>query len=139
MIKKSRAATIGTVARRTGINIETIRYYERIGLVSEPGRTGGGNRIYDETAISRLAFIKHSRELGFSIGDIRELLEMVDGNGFSCGDIHRLTTNHISRVQAKIANLKKIENVLKDMAAKCYQGEVPECPIIDALMDDAKY
>ncbi len=134
-VTKMRAPTIGKVAEKTKINVETIRYYEKIGLVLKPDRTPGGNRIYDEAAISRLNFIKRSRGLGFSIEEIRELLSMVDGTDFSCADIHRITTTHVGRIQAKIANLQKIEGVLQGMAAKCDRGQVPECPIIDVLMD----
>ena len=121
-----RALTIGKVAERTNINIETRRSYERIGLVSSPDRTPGGNRIYDKTAVSRLNFIKRSRELGFGIAEIRELLGMVDGTDFSCAEIHRIATNHIHQIRAKIANLKKIELVLCEMAAKCDRGQVPD-------------
>lgn len=130
-----RGYPIGVMSKRTGVNIETIRYYERIKLMPKPDRTAGGNRQYNEDQLKRLFFIKSSRELGFSIAEIRALLELVDGKGFTCGEIHRLTDVHLGSVREKIKNLKKLEKTLASMVSECSKGEVPDCPIIDTLFE----
>lgn len=124
---------IGALSKRTGVKIETIRYYERIGIMPEPPRTEGGQRVYDHGHLSRLAFIRRSRELGFSLDDIRALLKLVDGGDYTCGEVRDMTVAHIADVRRKIADLRRMERVLKDMAAKCEGGDVPECPIVEAL------
>ena len=124
---------IGALSERTGVNIETIRYYERIGIMPEPPRTAGRQRVYDTGHLERLFFIRRSRELGFSLDEIRALLQLVDGGDFTCDEVHELTMTHIDNIRCKIADLRRMERVLKDMAAKCDGGDVPECPILDAL------
>ena len=131
-----RAATIGKASAKSGVKIETIRYYERIGLIGEPERTAGGNRVYDEDAISRLIFVRRSRSLGFSLPEIRQMLSMVDGGSLSCEDVHRIASDQIARIQDKIAILSRMTAVLREMASQCEGGDVPECPIIDALMEE---
>ncbi len=126
---------IGALSDETGVNIETIRYYEKIGLLPPPPRTAGGNRQYDETALRRLFFVRRCRELGFSIAEIRALLKMVDQKGVSCSEVHAVTMEHLETVREKIAALKKMEETLDAMALTCGRGDVPECPIIDTLFD----
>ncbi len=125
--------TIGVLSKRTGCNIETIRYYERIGLMPEPPRTEGGHRDYDESQLKRLAFVRRGRELGFTLDQIRGLLGLVDGGDFSCAEVLRITLSHIGDVRAKISDLRTMERVLKEMASKCEGGNVPECPVIDVM------
>ena len=125
--------TRGALAARTGCNIETIRYYERIGLMPDPPRTKGGHRAYDEDHLRRLAFICRARELGFSLGDVRGLLILVDGGAYSCAEVKALTLAHVGDIRRKIGDLRKIERVLDTMAAQCDDGEVPQCPVIDSL------
>ena len=134
-ITNARGYPIGEMSRRTGVNIETIRYYERIALMPEPDRTAGGNRQYNHDQLKRLSFIKTSRELGFSIGEIRELLNMVDRQDFTCGEVHGLTIGHLASVREKITRLRKLEKALVGMAARCSQGDVPDCPIIETLFE----
>ena len=134
-ITKKRGYQIGKISRMTGVNIETIRYYERIDIMPEPDRTPGGTRQYNHEQLKRLFFIKRSRELGFSIEEIRALLAMVDSREYSCADIHQMTVAHLSEVQSKIADLKKLEKALKQMAAECSRGDVPECPIVETLFE----
>lgn len=129
----TRMLQIGDLSHRTGVNIETIRYYERIGLMPEPARTGGGNRLYDGAQLQRLSFIKRSRDLGFSINEIRELLELVGSNAFTCGEIHAIATAQIDKVRRKLADLRRLERTWVRMADACSKGDVPDCPIIDAL------
>ncbi|GBE42401.1 mercuric resistance operon regulatory protein [bacterium BMS3Bbin10] len=134
-ITASPALPIGEMSRRTGVNIETIRYYERIGVMPEPLRTEGGHRAYDADQLKRLAFIKRSRELGFALNEIRALLGMVETGAYTCSQVHEMTTKHLAAVRKKLADLRALERVLKGMAAECSRGDVPDCPIIDALFD----
>jgi MerR family mercuric resistance operon transcriptional regulator len=121
------------LARRTGCNLETIRYYEKIGMMPEPPRTASGYRVYDETHISRLRFILRGRELGFSIEELRGMLRLVDRGTQTCAEVKALTEQHLSDVRAKIADLRRIEKVLAATAAQCSGEEVPECPVLEAL------
>lgn len=134
-ITNARGFPIGAMSRETGVNIETIRYYERIELIPKPDRTAGGNRQYTHDHLKRLSFIKRSRELGFSIDEIRAMLKMVDQDGVSCGEVHKVTVERLESVKEKIQHLKKLERVLTAMAAECEKGDVPECPIIETLFD----
>lgn len=134
-ITASRALPIGEMSRKTGVKIETIRYYERIGIMPKPVRTEGGHRAYDADQLKHLAFIKRSRELGFSLGEIRALLDLVDTDTYTCAEVHEMTTKHLATVRKKLADLRRLERILKDMAAECSRGDVPECPIIDTLYD----
>ena len=124
---------IGEISRRTGVNIETIRYYERIEVMPKPRRSAGGQRLYDESQLSRLGFIKRSRELGFSLREICTLLTLVDSGDMTCSEIHALTVEHLSDVRRKMADLRKLERALKSLAVECSRGEVPDCPIVDTL------
>ncbi|MDZ5697087.1 MULTISPECIES: MerR family transcriptional regulator [Phyllobacteriaceae] len=121
------------LARRTGCNLETIRYYEKTGMMPDPPRTASGYRIYDETHVSRLRFILRARELGFSIGQIRGLLDLVDGGTQTCAEVKERTESHLAEVRTKIADLKQIEKVLAATAAQCSGEDVPECPVLEAL------
>ncbi|VAW16400.1 Heavy metal resistance transcriptional regulator HmrR [hydrothermal vent metagenome] len=129
----TRGYGIGEVSRRTGVNIETIRYYERIEILPRPGRTEGGNRQYDHEQLKRLFFVKRCRDLGFSLDEIRALLEMVDRDDFTCNDVHAMTITHLAAVKTKLADLKRLERALVEMASQCSGGDVPDCPIIDTL------
>lgn len=134
-ITNARGYPIGAMSRETGVKIETIRYYERIELMPKPDRTAGGNRQYTHDHLKRLSFIKRSRELGFSIGEIRAMLAMVDRDGVSCREVHAMTTEHLASVSDKIRHLKKLERALTSMAAECAKGDVPDCPIIETLFE----
>lgn len=121
------------LARRAGCNLETIRYYERVGLLGEPPRTASGYRIYDDKHVRRLRFIMRGRKLGFMIEEIRGLLALVDDGTQTCGEVKARTEDHLSDVRAKIADLRRIETVLARTAARCSGDAAPECPILDAL------
>jgi MerR family transcriptional regulator, mercuric resistance operon regulatory protein len=127
--------TRGALATRTGCNIETIRYYEQVGLLPSPPRSQGGHRLYGESLTKRLIFIRRSRDLGFAIEQIRGLLGLVDGGEYTCAQVEALAMNHVREIRRKIADLKKLKDVLEAMASQCGKGKVPECPIIDALFD----
>lgn len=134
-ITKKRGYAIGAMSRETGVNIETIRYYERIEIMPKPDRTDGGNRQYNHDQLKRLFFIKRCRELGFSIEEIRALLQMVDRADFTCGEVHAMTIDHLGTVREKIADLRRLEKALQSMASECSKGDVPNCPIIDTLFE----
>lgn len=123
----------GTLARASGCNIETIRYYENIGLLHPPERTAAGHRLYALDDQARLGFILRGRDLGFSIDELKSLLSLVDSHGYSCGEVLGLTRGHLASVRQKIADLKQLERTLAAVSAQCEGGDVPECPIVDAL------
>ena len=125
--------TRGALAVKTGCNIETIRYYEQIGLLPPPPRTEGGHRLYGRDLHMRLNFIRRSRELGFTLEEIRELLRMVDGRKYTCKQVETLALQHASDIKRKISDLRKLKNVLETMASQCRGSKVPECPVIEAL------
>jgi MerR family mercuric resistance operon transcriptional regulator len=126
---------IGGLSQLTGCNIETIRYYERIGLLPDASRSAGRHRQYGEAQVRRLRFIRRSRELGFTLDQVRTLLKLVDGGRYTCAQVKRITIHHLDEVHRKVADLQKIERVLREMAAQCDGGTVPKCPVIDALFD----
>lgn len=132
-ITRRRAVPIGEASRQTGVNVETIRYYERIGLMPAPDRSAGGNRLFDDKAVRRLSFIRRCRELGFGIGETGELLQMVDRRDFTCGEVHRMTVDHLESVRSKIASLNRLASMLEEMASLCSRGETPQCAVIDTL------
>ena len=128
-----RAMQIGAIAARTGVNIETMRYYERIGILPKPSRSQGGQRIYTTAQEQRLIFIRRSRELGFSLDEVRALLGLAEGGNQSCAEVYGLAAGHLEEVRQKIVDLKRMERVLKSMASECAHGTLPHCPIIEAL------
>jgi len=125
--------TRGKLAKKTGCNLETIRYYEKIGLMPEPARSAAGYRQYDQSHERRLKFIMRGRELGFVIDNIKSLLDLVDRKVVSCGEVSKLAKQHLETVQQKIADLRRIEEVLSKTVRACSGEDVPECPVIDAL------
>lgn len=124
---------IGTLSTETGVHIETIRYYEREGILPQPQRGMGGQRKYGHEDIKRLTFIRRSRELGFTLKEIADLLGLVESGNYTCSEIREITLRHATEVRQKIADLRKMETVLRNMVASCEQGDVPDCPIIDSL------
>jgi MerR family mercuric resistance operon transcriptional regulator len=124
------------LARRTGCNLETVRYYEKVGLVPEPPRTAAGYRSYDTTHERRLGFVLRARELGFSLDEIRELLRLVDERDRPCAEARDVAAVHLADVRAKIADLKRMERVLKHVVAECGDGTLPECPLIETLFQE---
>lgn len=127
----------GDLARLTGCNLETIRYYETIGVMPEPPRSSKNYRVYDDTHVTRLRFVMRARELGFTLDEVRDLLAMVDGGQQTCGEVQALATAHLATVRTKIADLRRIEHVLSSTVAQCTGDDVPECPVIDALTEVA--
>lgn len=123
---------IGALSKRTGCNIETIRYYEKIGLLPASARTEGRHRIYGQDHLKRLTFIRRARDLGFTLDEVRAFLRLVDG-GYTCGEVQAITLEHLAEVRRKIADLRRLERTLAEIASRCDGGAVPDCPIVDAL------
>ncbi len=126
------ALSIGKLSDQTGVKIETIRYYEKIGLVPPPPRSAGGQRVYDQSHRDRLAFIRRCRDLGFSLESVRSLLGLNDEPP-SCGEVQSITMARLEAVRMKISDLKKLEGVLTAISNGCEGGDSPVCAIIDAL------
>lgn len=131
--KKGRGLTRGDLARATGCHIETIRYYEKAGLLPEPPRTGAGYRVYSAAHAGRLRFILRARDLGFAMEDIRGLLGLDDGTAPSCAEVRERTERHLADIRAKIADLRRMEAVLSATAARCSGAEVSDCPVLEAI------
>ena len=130
--------TRGKVADLTGCNIETIRYYERVGLLPEPLRSDNGYRRYTEDQVSRLHFIEHAKQLGFSNDAIRELLEIATGsNAHTRAEVKELTENHIASIEGRIAELQKMAMTLSHISSQCdgAQESADHCPILLSLFD----
>jgi MerR family transcriptional regulator, mercuric resistance operon regulatory protein len=130
---RSNGITIGELSRLTGINIETVRYYEKIGMLRPPPRTKGGHRVYGPTETRVLAFIRRGRELGFGLEDIRALLGLGAPVKASCEDVREIAAHHLDDIRCKIADLRKLERLLAKTIAKCSGSSVPDCPILDIL------
>lgn len=135
-----RAITIGKLAAAAGANLETVRYYERIGLMPEPGRAANGYRRYGGEHLSRLKFVRRfvrrARELGFSIEEIRTLLDLAAPSNRACAEVRDLTLAHLADVQAKIADLRRLEDVLRTTVAECSGARTPVCPVL-SMLDEA--
>ncbi len=127
---------IGILSTQTGVHIETIRYYERIGLLPKPSRSQGGHRLYTRDQMKRLIFIRRSRELGFSLDEIRTLLRLVDGKKYTCEQVKAITDDHQQAVKQKISDLRRLQKTLGKISSRCEGGGVPDCPIIDALFPE---
>ena len=130
------ALTIGQVAAAAAVNIQTIRYYERRGLFAAPRRTPSGYRQYAEDAVSRLRFIKHAQELGFSLQEIQDLLGLRVRHGAACDAVERKTRQKITLVEQKIRDLQRLRRTLDRLAAACAaRRTTDDCPILEALED----
>lgn len=132
----SAGLAIGVVSKRTGCNIETIRYYERIGLLPSPARSPSRYRLYGLHHLKRLTFIRRARALGFSLEEIRTLLRLADGPTRPCGEVRIVAAAHLDDVRTKIADLRAMERVLTATVAKCRDGRRSDCPVIEALSQE---
>ena len=129
-----KARTIGALSKATAVNVETIRYYERIGLLPAPDRSAAGYRQYGPDHVRRLSFIRRGRDLGFSIDAIRALLRLAEHPENPCQDADHLASDHLAEVERKIEELTRLRDALRDMT-HCHAARVAECRIIDALSD----
>ncbi|MBW8269628.1 MerR family transcriptional regulator [Caldovatus aquaticus] len=123
---------IGALSRRTGCHVETIRYYERIGLLPAPARRGR-YRLYGAADVARLAFVRRARELGFTLEEVRALLALAAEGEGACAEARELAAAHLADVRARIADLRAMEAALAEAVRRCDAGEAPGCPLIGAL------
>lgn len=131
------ALTIGDMGKATGTRIETIRYYERIGLLPKPARTSGNYRDYGAAELGRLSFIRRARDLGFSLDQVRALLALSDDRQHDCATVDRIAADHLREVERKITDLTALRRELKAVIESCGGGTVATCRIIEALGPDA--
>lgn len=131
--KRADGLTRGALASATACNAETIRYYEKVGVLPPPPRTSAGYRMYSTDHVLRLRFILRARELGFPMEDIRGLLGLGDGGEPDCAAVKDRTERHLADIRARIADLERIAAVLSRTAAQCSGEGVPDCPVLDAL------
>ena len=124
---------IGEISRLSGVNIETIRYYERIKMLPVPPRTASGRRIYGETDLRILAFIRRARELGFSLEEVRALLRLGAPKTATCAEVKEIATHHLQNIRAKMTDLAKLDRLLAKTIARCSGNRVPECPVLEIL------
>lgn len=125
--------SIGNVSKLTDIKIETIRYYEKIGLVDEPARSEGGNRLYLDEHVRQLKFVKRARQLGFSLNEIRALLKLSSDSKEHCSSAKYIADKHLIDVEKKIIDLQQLAKVLKSLSDDCERHASEQCPILTSL------
>lgn len=123
---------IGEAAKLSGVNIETIRYYEREGIVPIAERSASGRRMYDEAAITRLRFVRRCRDLGFPISDIRALLDLSNNATKPCHDVRTISQRHLNDVRTRLSDLQKLETALADLVQECVEAK-SDCPALKQL------
>ena len=126
--------SIGELSRKTGVKVTTIRYYEQIGLIAPPERTSGNQRRYTQKGFQRLSFIRHSRDLGFSLDDTREFLELSNHPDRQCDDAHNIASRHLTVLRQKISKLMRLEQELERIS-NCKAGKLGECAVLETLAD----
>ena len=129
--------TIGKLGEAAGVKVPTIRYYEQIGLLPEPERSAGNQRLYDANAHDRLAFIRHARDLGFPLEAIRDLLSLADKPDQSCASADLIAKEQLAAVKARIARLTALQAELERMITQCAKGTIADCRVIEVLSDHA--
>jgi MerR family mercuric resistance operon transcriptional regulator len=130
--ERSRHFPISEVARRSGVKVETIRYYERIGILAGPPRTAGGHRVYDQEDVRTFTFLRRAREAGFALAQVRTLLEARAG-GASCDQVHDLASHHLETVRVRIAELVRLSERLQRAIGECAGSAGGQCPVIVML------
>nr|WP_028347216.1 helix-turn-helix domain-containing protein [Bradyrhizobium murdochi] len=125
--------TIGKLSQLTGVNIETIRYYEKIKVLPVPSRAENGRRVYGPMEGRILAFVRRSRELGFSLDEVRALLRLGGPEKASCREVREIAAHHLDDIRAKIADLRKLERLLTKTVAQCTGTAAPKCPVLEIL------
>lgn len=126
---------IGALSKRTGVNIETIRYYERISLIPPPPRTGSGRRLYGAEDVRRLTFIRHAGDLGFDIAAIKRMLALQEVPQASCEQVSQIAADRLEAVDSRIRRLRGLRTELTRMIKECDNGKVATCRIIEVLVD----
>ena len=132
---------IGALAQQTRCNIETIRFYEKIGVLPKPARTEGGHRVYGRAHVERLTFVRRARELGFTLDEVRALLRLAEAADVPCAEVKDLAATHLAGVRTKIADLRAMQKALTTLIAECDlrgdAADLPGCPLIEALLGAA--
>jgi MerR family transcriptional regulator, mercuric resistance operon regulatory protein len=131
--KRGAPLSIGALSRLTGVHIETIRYYERVKMLPAPPRTEAGRRTYGQSHRRTLGFIRRARDLGFSLDEIRALLELDWPGRASCAEVREIASLHLANVRTKLADLARLEAVLSETVAQCEGNLTPQCPVLDIL------
>lgn len=129
---------IGELARRSGYAVQTLRYYEQIGLMPKPARTEGGQRRYDADLVRRLLFIRHARDLGFSVEDVRSLLDLAGKPDHPCGSVDQIAATHLAAIDAKISALKTLRKEINQMLKCCAKTRIADCNVIGTLVNKPK-
>jgi MerR family mercuric resistance operon transcriptional regulator len=132
-MKAVASMSIGALSHESGVNIETIRYYEKAAVMPKPARSRSGYRLYGPEHVKRLTFVRRGRELGFSLDALRGLLRLVDEHNYTCAEVHAIASAHLAEIEQKIADLTRLRRVMAGMVAQCARHRVPDCPVIDAL------
>ncbi len=127
--------SIGKLSERSGVKIPTIRYYEEIGVLPEPERSSGNQRRYDQNHLDRLLFIRHARDLGFSVDAIRELLDLSEHPEKNCNHADKIAAEHLKAVELKIGKLSRLRDELKRMIKECEGGTVAGCHVLEVISD----
>lgn len=131
------AFSIGDAARRSGVKVPTIRYYEQIGLLQAASRTASNRRLYDQADLRRLSFIRHARELGFDVEAIRTLLTLQDSPDQSCAQADEIAKARLVEVDRRIASLNALRGELQRMVQECATGRICDCRVIETLADSS--
>lgn len=129
----TKEVAIGGLAAATGVKVPTIRYYESVGLLQKAPRTESNRRLYDDAAVRRLRFIRHARELGFEVDDIRQLLDLGDQPNRPCQEVDSIAQRHLAEIESRIRRLNALKREIARMIKECAKGSVAECRIIDVL------
>lgn len=123
----------GELARRTGVHPETVRYFEKAGILSEPPRSAGGHRVYDEADVRRLRFVRRARSLGFSPDEVRTMLALGGPESAPCAEIRAIATRHLGTVRAKLADLTRLEEILTETIGECTGTSATDCAVIGLI------
>jgi MerR family mercuric resistance operon transcriptional regulator len=127
------AHTIGELAALSGVRVETIRYFERIGLLSRPQRTAGGHRLFSASDLARLNFVRRAREMGFSQAEVRALMSLSSGEMVACGEVKAMAEHHLAMIRQRIRDLGELEKSLSSTVAQCAGGRMAKCPVIESI------
>jgi MerR family transcriptional regulator, copper efflux regulator len=130
------AMNIGDVAEATGLPAKTIRYYESVGLIDPPARSGGNYRVYDERQVQTLRFIQHARQLGFSVKEVSELVALWRDKRRASADVRRMALRHLEDIDARIGELRRVRQTLQSLVERCHGDHRPDCPILDELAEE---
>ena len=133
-----RALSIGELARRGGCTVQTVRYYEQVGILAKVARSDGNQRVYAEQDARRLTFVRHARELGFSLPAIRDLLKLTDNRDQSCAEADAIARRHLAEVEVRLDRLMALRQELQRMTEQCRGGRIDDCRVIEALSNHAR-